>query len=248
MTPMHTQIQPQAQNPSQTPAPSPAPAPVLAPASPLTISTVGPDGQTRTITIPRTRSEVEELLSQREELSEQLTNVASRRRSLAEEIRNTRDASTRTGLEDRLRVLDQRILQLETDLGTTGRQISSAPAELTASAESRNPPASGDDFDEGVMAGGFSVLLFMSVVLFFARRRWKRSPRTLPSSMESESAQRLERLEHGIDAIAIEIERVTEGQRFVTKLLSESQAPLGVPHRIAPGDAETEGSSKRRPS
>jgi hypothetical protein len=34
-------------------------------------------------------------------------------------------------------------------------------------------------------------------------------------------------LEASVDAIAIEIERISEGQRFVTKLLSESQpAPM----------------------
>ncbi|MGH7623286.1 MAG: hypothetical protein ACREMU_13165 [Gemmatimonadaceae bacterium] len=32
---------------------------------------------------------------------------------------------------------------------------------------------------------------------------------------------RLERLEQAVEAIAIEIERVSEGQRFVTKMLSE---------------------------
>jgi hypothetical protein len=32
---------------------------------------------------------------------------------------------------------------------------------------------------------------------------------------------RLDRMEHAIDAIAIEIERISEGQRFTTKLLSE---------------------------
>lgn len=32
---------------------------------------------------------------------------------------------------------------------------------------------------------------------------------------------RLERMENAIDSIAIEIERISEGQRFTTKLLSE---------------------------
>lgn len=32
---------------------------------------------------------------------------------------------------------------------------------------------------------------------------------------------RLERMEHAVDAIALEIERISEGQRFTTKLLSE---------------------------
>jgi hypothetical protein len=32
---------------------------------------------------------------------------------------------------------------------------------------------------------------------------------------------RLERMEHAVDAIALEIERISEGQRFTTKLLAE---------------------------
>jgi hypothetical protein len=56
----------------------------------------------------------------------------------------------------------------------------------------------------------------------------KRASRPAASSaVFTETAQRLERLEGSVDAIAIEIERISEGQRFVTKLLSESQpAPM----------------------
>lgn len=39
------------------------------------------------------------------------------------------------------------------------------------------------------------------------------------------SDQRLERVEQAVEAIAIEIERVSEGQRFVTKLLNERAQP-----------------------
>lgn len=41
---------------------------------------------------------------------------------------------------------------------------------------------------------------------------------------------RLARIEAAVDAIAIEVERISEGQRFTTKLLSErSAAPVPVP-------------------
>ena len=93
------------------------------------------------------------------------------------------------------------------------------------------------------MIGGFSVLFFMSVVFLFARRRWKRRGAALPSGLGVES-QRLERLENGMEAIAIEIERVSEGQRFVTRLLSESQSPLGTSHRTVAAGVET---TRRRP-
>lgn len=39
----------------------------------------------------------------------------------------------------------------------------------------------------------------------------------------SEVTQRLERMEQTLDAVAIEVERITEGQRFTTKLLSEGR-------------------------
>jgi len=43
---------------------------------------------------------------------------------------------------------------------------------------------------------------------------------------------RMERIEHAVDAIAVEVERISEGQRFTTKLLSERVA--AVPALSAP--------------
>ncbi len=48
---------------------------------------------------------------------------------------------------------------------------------------------------------------------------------TAQPRVPSEVSARLERLEQGMDAIAIEVERISEGQRFVTKLLSEERTP-----------------------
>lgn len=45
------------------------------------------------------------------------------------------------------------------------------------------------------------------------------------SGQGSQIDQRLERVESSIEAIAVEMERVGEGQRFVTKLLSERKLP-----------------------
>jgi K+/H+ antiporter YhaU regulatory subunit KhtT len=43
-----------------------------------------------------------------------------------------------------------------------------------------------------------------------------------------DNTQRLERMEQAIDSIAIEMERVSEGQRFVTRLLSESRGGAAI--------------------
>jgi hypothetical protein len=40
-------------------------------------------------------------------------------------------------------------------------------------------------------------------------------------ALPSDVAARLERMEQAIDSIAVEVERISEGQRFTTKLLAE---------------------------
>jgi hypothetical protein len=50
-----------------------------------------------------------------------------------------------------------------------------------------------------------------------------------------EVTQRLERIEQSIEAVAIEVERISEGQRFTTKLLSEGKA--SGPPQISPSPA-----------
>ena len=219
---------------AQTPDAPQAPLPPVAPATPATITAPGPSGTTITLPIPKTGAELGALIAQREELSNQLTNVAARRSDLSEQIRNAPDGASRTGLEDRIRVLDQRIVTLESDLAAVGRQIAAASPELVA--EVHTPPTGGDDFEEGFVAGGFTAALTLLPIFYlYLRRRWKKKGlmgRAGKPDMSSESAQRLERLEHGMESIAIEIERVSEGQRFVTRLLSEGQGPLSA-RRIA---------------
>jgi pilus assembly protein TadC len=93
--------------------------------------------------------------------------------------------------------------------------------------ENRNQ--GGDDWAEGMFAGGFGVLIPVIVISLIMRRRRKKRRTAEPAMIPgADSTERLERLERGMESIAIEIERVSEGQRFVTKLLSESAQPVGA--------------------
>jgi hypothetical protein len=189
------------------------------------ITVTGADGKSQTLTIPGTEGDMQALVARRRELSDQLTSVSERRSDLAEELQNTTDAGGRPGLEARLALLDKRILQLENDIAVTGSQLAAAPANLIgiASEPGRDAPE-GDQFPEGVAVGGFSAFAIASIVYALTRRRgWGRSSRSAPALQDAESAQRLARLEQGMDAIAVEIERISEGQRFVTKILAEPQ-------------------------
>lgn len=62
-------------------------------------------------------------------------------------------------------------------------------------------------------------------------RRLERTPSQ--PSIAPEVMARLERMEQALDSIAIEVERISEGQRFTTKLLAErsSTGPSNVPMR-----------------
>jgi hypothetical protein len=57
-------------------------------------------------------------------------------------------------------------------------------------------------------------------------RRWDRQS-ALPAQ-QPDTAARLERIEQAIDAMSIEVERIAEGQRFVTRLMTDRS-----PERVA---------------
>ena len=56
--------------------------------------------------------------------------------------------------------------------------------------------------------------------------------KSLQPNVPPDVTARLERMEQAIDSIAIEVERISEGQRFTTRLLSERSG--GAPGQ--PGD------------
>ena len=170
---------------------------------------------------PLTRLEVAAIRARREELSNQLQSAASRRSDLAEELRGA-DRGARPGLEQRIRVLDERIVRLEQDIAETGQQLTSAPAGLVAVTA---PPVAGFGGLSSDQVTGISIV-FVILVLFpisiaLARLLWKRATAPVRPAPSAEPSQRLERLEQAMDAVALEMERVSEGQRFVTRILTE---------------------------
>lgn len=171
--------------------------------------------------VPRTASEVASLRAQRSELSRQLSSATGRREDLAEELEKATSAANRAGIEARIRLLDERILQIERDISTTGQLIARAPGNITV----EPPPPRGNRFDMDItgIVAILSVFVFAPIAVAYARRIWKRGGEKIESALERDNAERLRRLESAVDSIAIEMERVSEGQRFVTKLLAETQ-------------------------
>src|SRR5438105_2055204 len=209
----------------QTQAPQATP-----PAGPTPVVVIQgtPGTQPISLPIPRTSRELDALKARRDELSSQLNSVDSRRNKLLSQLKQTGDPTAVKGLEARLALLDARQLQLESDIAQTGQQVSSAPAALIATT---SEPVFYGVFSSKQMVA-LSILSIIFVLFPLAtgvgRAIWRRSAKpAVPPTALTETAQRLERLESSVDTIAIEIERISEGQRFVTTLLSEGQgAPM----------------------
>ena len=70
------------------------------------------------------------------------------------------------------------------------------------------------------------TVLGLPLVRVLARRLDRRDTAAAPALANIE--ERLGRLEAGVDSIAVEIERISEGQRFTTKLLAERTSEAGV--------------------
>lgn len=61
-------------------------------------------------------------------------------------------------------------------------------------------------------------------------RRWERHTPT--PALPADLTARLERIEQAVEAVAIEVERISEGQRFTAKLMADMQQRV-----LPPSDA-----------
>jgi hypothetical protein len=242
----------QEQVPTQTP-----PLPPLPPTQPgqvTGISITGPGGATTVIDASHkfTRNEVAALRRRRDELSTQLNSASERRNRLANSLEDADGAVSRKGIEDRIAQLDGRIMGIEADIAANGRllQLAAMNGFSTQDASMSVPPPGGTPFGlnpgqlTGIAIVGTIFVLF-PIVVASSIRMLKRGARQSAPPPSPESMQRMERLEQAVDAIAIEVERISEGQRFVTRLLTEGSAPA---LSIGQGAAEPVRVSDREPA
>lgn len=72
-----------------------------------------------------------------------------------------------------------------------------------------------------VLLGFFGSAAFSVKVIAKAVLEYQRQEQKGLRSVGDAGEERLARIEQAVDAIAVEVERISEGQRFTTKLLSE---------------------------
>lgn len=198
--------------------PSTPPATTPPPAAPGVTSVTPADLTARNVGALRARAGV---------LLDQLTSATNRRNNLERQLERATGVN-KTGIEQHLAQLDARILRLEADIDENGKVLASIPAQTASTAPALIPGTRRIDVNGIVdkivpLVAIVTLFVLMPIALSISRGIWRRtsSPKAPPQSRDD--AQRLERIEHAIDSIALEVERVSEGQRFVTRILAEGR-------------------------
>lgn len=151
-------------------------------------------------------------------LADQVRSLEQTRGRLSEQLRNPNiQGADRTGLESRLAQIDSRITQVEAQRLVADAQVAQAAA--LPGAVIVQPPQP-ELIPEEVFVAGFFLLFAVAIPLTiaYARRIWRRQ--TVVQAMPPELGDRLLTIERSVESVAIEVERIGEGQRFVTQLLA----------------------------
>jgi hypothetical protein len=174
--------------------------------------------------VPQTQEELDALAAKRTELKAQLESVTDRREELADQLEDA-DAAGRPGLEARIQMLDAQSVLLEQEIINADGAIAAGVASgLVSESQGEQVITVETPGDEGVsrevLATAMLAEAFAFVLLgvFFYRRVLRRARELFGGGADS---RRLDQLQNSVDAIAVEIERISEGQRYVTKALHE---------------------------
>jgi hypothetical protein len=177
-------------------------------------------------------------VAMRKELGDQLEHLQSLRQDLSEHLREDPavTGADRAGIEARIAAVDARIAAVDKQIATADAEVARTAGVPGAVVEDPPVEQTGPPEAAFVIGGLFIVVVFLPISLAFARRIWRRSAAAI-SSLPQEVMDRLTRLDQAVDAIAVEVERIGEGQRFMTRVLAEKAtvpAALGAPAEQRP--------------
>ena len=170
------------------------------------------------------------LLGHRSQLTMDMRNLEERQLQLAQVINRTPPGPEHDAAGRQLRSVEQqleasRVAISVIDAQLAGQQLDALPAISTAIAPPQvivNPPLS----DELIWRSGIPVVLLALAVIAIMgyMRRIARTTREALAAIERQVSSQHATVASGIDAIAVEVERLGEGQRFMSKVLAGSEA------------------------
>lgn len=187
----------------------------------------------------------------RQALNEQVERLNDERETLSETLRqNALNSTVDKGLEARILALDSRVTVMHKEIALVDEQIVRAAALAPDRPQARNtevgvqqiPPR--ETFPEELIAIPvmFILCVALPLTIAYSRRIWRKSGE-VASTIPKDILDRLTRMDQNIDAIALEVERIGESQRFVAKQQAEH---LGIGAGAAEGvDASRIGERER---
>src|SRR5688500_90919 len=202
----------------------------------------------------QSRADIGMMMAQRDELKEQLELLADRRGQLVRQLETGPDAGVRRELETRLREIDTRSSRLDDQIASLNDRITQGVAPGTPGApvivdvprvtvpeiripSSMFPGRRGPDMREigGIMAA--EAILLALIGLDFWRFGMRRMREQIDRLLTGQT-QQLNQLQQAMDVIGVEVERISEGQRYVAKVLADgSPAAAALSARKVPEPA-----------
>ena len=206
--------------------PTPAPTPI-APTAP--------------VVVPTTRAELDGLVAKRSELENQLENLTDRRQELFQQ-RQRMGREEGRGHDNRMALIDEQTTRIEQEIlslnGAIAEGMTKVPFTAGQVATTAQPSRElvrevrngAEDAVMGAMFGSAAGLLAMYVVWRGIRRWiWKKKP--VPANTTTavpDHSPRLEQLQQSMDVIALEVERISEAQRYLAKVVTERVNAIGA--------------------
>ena len=160
---------------------------------------------------------------QRSELRDQLDRLEDQRQELMEEIAQSNDGTVKAGLQARIGAIDARILATDKALAEADAAVARAAAVPGAiMPEPPEPIRNGPPEEFFVFLMVVTMFIGVPIAIAYARRIWKKGVQTV-TSIPQDVYERFNRIDQAIDSVALEVERIGENQRYVTKLVTEQR-------------------------
>jgi len=172
------------------------------------------------------------LLGHRSSLRMDITNYELRRDELVKQLENT-TGRQHDRVEQELSAVEQQLEASRLAINVIDRQLTGFESSVVTHTFAETPPQVFQFGSSGISgqvmwaAGGAGGLLLLGMLtLLVYMRHIARSTRQALSLIEGQVSSQHATLASGIDAIALEVERLGEGQRFMSKVLTTPEAKV----------------------
>ena len=182
------------------------------------------------------------MVKQREVLGDQMNRLQNERRDISNRLEDQQQLTPadKAGLEKRLTTLDGRIEAMDTQIASADAQVAATAAVPGAVVERPPEVRHGPPEAAFVLGGIFLFVAIMPISIAYARRIWRRSAAAV-ATFPHDIVERFTQIDQAVESIAVEVERIGEGQRFITRVLSEQGKRPALEAAVPESRAGTQG-------